>query len=207
MVCWPKCGEHGKWCVASGSWHARCVLGFLDRGEICCWCKIVCECWMYCVFTCKHLCVNINVFCLIKIRGLKCRCKNNVPHTRTLCCRTCQRENTFAINVLHVATCTLVGNTHEPRAPKTFCAEVLFFLKVNELHLQDSNLVGGVPNHCCCVCLCPCWFASKIQFHQNPLSSKTSFINKQFDQNPISSKCTFSSKNQFHLKPFSSQMK
>ena len=68
--------------------------------------------------------------------------------TRTLCCRTCQRENTkrentFAINVLHVATCTLVGNTHEPRAPKTFCAEVQFFLKVNELHLQGSILVVG----------------------------------------------------------------
>ena len=63
----------------------------------------------------------------------------------------------------------------------------------------------------------------KNQFHQKPLSSKTTFIKNQFHQKPISSKTTFikkplSSKNHFHQKttfikdhfhqkPFSSEKK
>ena len=54
------------------------------------------------------------------------------------------------------------------------------------------------------------FFIIKIYFHQKPLSSKTSFIKKttfiknQFHQRPLSSKTTFI-KNQFHQKPFSSE--
>ena len=49
-------------------------------------------------------------------------------------------------------------------------------------------------------------FHQTIQFHQNPLSSKTNFIKIQFHQKPISSKNS-SIKNHFHQKPFSSQIK
>ena len=33
----PEYLTRGVWRVARGSWYARCVLGFVNEGKVCCW--------------------------------------------------------------------------------------------------------------------------------------------------------------------------
>ena len=75
----------------------------------------------------------------------------------------------------------------------------------NQLSLMEDEFPDATTDE-----LVEHYGAGKVQVHQNPHSSKTTFIKNHFHQKPLSSKTTFmkkpiSSRKHFHQKPLSSK--
>ena len=108
-----------------------------------------------------------------------------------------QPSEQFQLDTDEFLVCLRKSRRGVAAGPSGMTLDHLFLLLESE---ADSQLFAQVVVVCR---QCPRTYG-KVQVHQNPLSSKTTFIKNHFHQKPLSSKTIFI-KNHFHQKPISSK--